>query len=1314
MLQFVVAVSPITAYGQKGAARTVPNVPGTASTIFINEILYDVTGTDTGEFVEVAGPAGTDLTGWTIVLYNGGGTPAGQSYDTDALPTPIPSQAGGYGTVAVTYASNGVQNGAPDGIALVNGTTVVQFLCYEGSFTASNGPASGLTCTDIGVSQSGTNAVGTSLQLQGSGTTYGNFTWNATSIANTQNAPNTGQTFMGGPPVDNPPTVASTNPADNAVNVGATSNISVTFSEPVTATTSSFQISCATSGTHAFNLSGGPTTYTLDPTTNFTAGEVCTVTVVAAQVADQDGTPNNMAQDFIFDFTIAGGPPTPIHTVQGSGTASPIVGQVVTTTGVVTLLKTTTNTGGAADHFFLQTPDADADADPNTSQGILVFTSAVPTVAVSDEVNVTGTVEEFFGMTRITSVTNVSVIDTGNPLPTPVTLTTTILDPSAASAAQPQLEKFEGMRLSATSLTTVAPNDNFYDVDTVITGVPRPLREPGIDITQPVPPDPTSGMIDPNIPRWDKNPERIVIDTNGRSGAALNPYTSNVILSNIAGPLDFTFSRYRLITESTPAATGNISAVPVPTPMSNEFTVAGFNIENFNNAATQRQKAALAIRDVMHLPHIIGHAEIFELTGLQALATEVNSISPGRTYQAYLEEADNTSGDADQDVAFLVDTSRVEVNSVVQEELAGCVGTAATCNTFTNPNNGQQELLNDRPPLVLNANIDPSGANLPVIVVVNHTRSFIDIEAVAGEGPRVRAKRKAQAEFLANLLQNLQTANPTTSVISVGDYNAYQFSDGYTDPIATIKGNPTPDDQIVVDQSPDVVDPNFVNLIDELPPSEQYSFIFEGTPQALDHVIINTVANARRTRIAIARNNADFPEVPAATYESNTARPERNSDHDMPVAYFSLGGAQPAGSVIISEFRLRGPDPSASPVPIKPSATQNTTKPSRGGTPLGATAVADNNEFIEIYNNTDADIVVATTDGSSGWSLVGSDGVARFEIPIGTTIPARGHFLGVQGNGYSLANYGGTNAAQGDVVYFNPIPDNGGVALFRTSNSANFTMESRLDAVGYADAGALYREGAGLPTGGPEFDADTAEFSFVRSMAVPVMGLPKDTGDNSNDFIGVSTDGEGTGLGMRLGAPGPENIFSPIQRNGLFGVTNLDPGASTSASPNRVRVQCASAPECNPTTAQNGTLSFRRTVTNNSTVPVSRLRFRIIDISTFPRPSTGTADLRALTSSNVMVTLTGGAQVPVSGTTLEMPPAQPLGGGWNSSWLAGTIDFSNPLPAGSSVDVQFVLGVQQTGVFRFFFNVEAGDDPDGIVTSPVVGSSVKTTAGRYR
>ena len=300
--------------------------------------------------------------------------------------------------------------------------------------------------------------------------------------------------------------------------------------------------------------------------------------------------------------------------------------------------------------------------------------------------------------------------------------------------------------------------------------------------------------------------------------------------------------------------------------------------------------AALAVLDVLHLPDVIGTIEIFELSGLQALAAEIEAIS-GVHYEARLIEADGTAGDADQDVGFLIKTSRVQIDSVTQIEKPGCNGQPANCNTFIDPD-GDPALLNDRPPLVLEATVDAATLNpRKVFVVVNHLRSFIDIELVGGDGPRVRAKRKAQGEFLADLLQDLQTDNPGVAVLSVGDYNAYQFNDGYTDPIATVKGTPTADDQMVVDASPDLVNPNFINLTDSLPADQRYSFIFEGTPQVLDHFLVNTVAASFLQRYHIARNNTDFPEVPGALFLNDATRPERNSDHDMPVGYFKFPAA---------------------------------------------------------------------------------------------------------------------------------------------------------------------------------------------------------------------------------------------------------------------------------------------------------------------------------------------------------------------------------------------------------------------------------------
>ena len=122
--------------------------------VFINELHYDNSGTDVNERVEIAGVAGTSLAGWSIVLYNGGN---GAVYSTINLSGTLASQCGGHGTKY--FAVAGIQNGAPDGLALVNASgTVVQFLSYEGSFTATNGPASGQTSSNISVSETTSTA----------------------------------------------------------------------------------------------------------------------------------------------------------------------------------------------------------------------------------------------------------------------------------------------------------------------------------------------------------------------------------------------------------------------------------------------------------------------------------------------------------------------------------------------------------------------------------------------------------------------------------------------------------------------------------------------------------------------------------------------------------------------------------------------------------------------------------------------------------------------------------------------------------------------------------------------------------------------------------------------------------------------------------------------------------------------------------------------------------------------------------------------------------------------------------------------------
>ncbi len=195
----------------------------TPAPVFINEIHYDNDGTDTNEAIEIAGPAGTDLTGWSVVPYNGNG---GAPYaPTVPLAGVIPDQHAGFGTLS--FSVPGLQNGAPDGLTLVNaGGTVVQCLSYEGTFTAVGGPATGLVSTDMGVAEAGTEPADVSLQLTGTGTTYHHFTWSSSAQASF-GVVNGGQTFGSNAPSPRPNVspLPSSTPAPAAAPSPATTRI---------------------------------------------------------------------------------------------------------------------------------------------------------------------------------------------------------------------------------------------------------------------------------------------------------------------------------------------------------------------------------------------------------------------------------------------------------------------------------------------------------------------------------------------------------------------------------------------------------------------------------------------------------------------------------------------------------------------------------------------------------------------------------------------------------------------------------------------------------------------------------------------------------------------------------------------------------------------------------------------------------------------------------------------------------------------------------------------------------------------------------
>ena len=399
---------------------------------------------------------------------------------------------------------------------------------------------------------------------------------------------------------------------------------------------------------------------------------------------------------------------------------------------------------------------------------------------------------------------------------------------------------------------------------------------------------------------------------------------------------------------------------------------------------------------------------------------------------------------------------------------------------------------------------------------------------------------------------------------------------------------------------------------------------------------------------------------------------------------------------------------------------------------FGPTGTCD--EFIEIYNTSSKPYTVESGDISPlGFSVAQSNGNVLFTIPTFTVIPARGHYLAVNnGGGGCTGSFSGSAypagspaaTATGDNTLNEDIPTNAGIALFNTSNQVNFTLANRLDAVGpTTETNTLYKEGTGYPAFSAALSGNPGiNYSIFRDARG---GVPLDTGNNETDF--QTADINGTNLCsttinfrcQRLGAPGPENLSSPVQRNGVIKATLVDtlcPGAILNPTlPSACRLErrtnAGSGFGASPTSK--GTLSIRRRFTNNTGASVTRLRFRIVDISTFPATQNGfpdcdapgaqcDADLRAITSVQVTATCqseggtphqctdNAGPQTTIEGTTLETDAAgQSNGGAFNSTLSAGTVTLATPLAAGASVNLQFLLGVEQRGNFRFFVNIEA-------------------------
>lgn len=432
--------------------------------------------------------------------------------------------------------------------------------------------------------------------------------------------------------------------------------------------------------------------------------------------------------------------------------------------------------------------------------------------------------------------------------------------------------------------------------------------------------------------------------------------------------------------------------------------------------------------------------------------------------------------------------------------------------------------------------------------------------------------------------------------------------------------------------------------------------------------------------------------VANGTQISNTATishagSDGNSGNNSSTATVTVGTPPPpplaAHEVLISEFRLSGP----------------------GG---------NSDEFIEFYCNRDTDcdlggsFIRAYDPGSRGGEPE-PFGDFSYTFPPNTTIPARHYLLVADLGQYSLSAYATPDFNVNNPTFPDFFIDNEGIQLIGAEEP--FVIDS----VGFIGGGndAQYIEGTGLQRATSARPSD--QYAYVRKRMLATNGLPQDTDNNANDFVLVSVTGNahpGITAPPVLGAPGPQSRTSPRSySNAQFPGSLVEPAADKAVPPNRVRVG----------SGDSGTLSIRRTITNNANESFNYLRFRVIDITTLNSPNTlgDQSELRLITSGDAESFINSqGRSVVIKGTILEydsaLPPLpfkdeapgsnfvsgsepqQPNGGGLNSTVYAN-LGEDAPIVPGETVDVQFLLNVVHGGLYRFYVYVEGvpgvGDGP---------------------
>lgn len=560
-----------------------------------------------------------------------------------------------------------------------------------------------------------------------------------------------------------------------------------------------------------------------------------------------------------------------IPEIQGSAQTSPYAGEMVETGGVITLFT------ADGSHFWLQDPIGDN--DPATSDGVFVdgggafAREAGLTLTVGDRVRIVAAVDEQqFGtalpLTRLTDVVDLQVVGNGV-LPAPVEVAD-LPDVSIPNAIA-FWEALEGMLVSVSNAPVVGPTNAFGEF-VVLT---RPDARPGSGY---VPQESLIFVRELGDNVVDYNPERVMIDDSSLDESII--VRPGDLLRHVLGMVDYTFGNYKLQLVSFDVQTHAYPGTPISHRRSPaaDLTITTFNVENLFDLEdnpgvddadstptpealeTQLRKLTLAVENELRLPEIIVVQEVENTAILQALGDRVNATGNGTDYTATSFDSSDGRG---IEVGFLWDANRVMLADAYL--LDGSEAEAAF---------GPMSASPGREPLVGVFEVQGQA----VTVIGNHFKSKSGDDPLYGvDWPPARfteSQRKLQAQAVREFVNTLFADDPDALVVVAGDLNDFPFGEpgeGDDDPLAILEGG---DDVVPL-----------VNVIGLLPPSEAYTYLYDGNAQILDHILISPALLEAYIGGDVLHFNAAYP----AALATNPGTPLHVSDHDPIEARFNLG-----------------------------------------------------------------------------------------------------------------------------------------------------------------------------------------------------------------------------------------------------------------------------------------------------------------------------------------------------------------------------------------------------------------------------------------